>query len=307
MSLSIIQYLRTLIPHVEKKNVLEDLRITETELQTTVLKAYSDAASFFAKDKFKSDDNIKIDTRIRSIMKPMILGRLPTFIGEFSERLIRVEKNIGSLIKAVDKEIGRDVVTEGVSSKKIVLIRVAERISYISRYSLDLLNLVYLNEASALGADTKEISMSPAEIAKAKDSVDKLARLILSYGIESKEFESLIDKAPDILLTRTNSDDIAATYTDVEVDPMTSHLVSGFTGNPIYHIRLAIAEWQTKRYKANQAKKKILELRLLHLNILKQKQGTNPRLEQEISYNQSRVARIDRALIEVERDLELIE
>lgn len=305
MALGIITYLKSLIPHIEKKDVLEDLRLTETELQTIVLPAFAAASAFFAKDKFKSDENSKIESRFRSLMKPLTGNKSSTFLGDYHHRLIKFEHNVGVLVKAIDKEIGRDVVTDGVSSKKIVLLRIAEKASYLSRYSLDLLNLVYLNEASANGADVSNIAMSPAELAKAKGCVDNLARLIMSYGIETKEFQTLLDKTPDVILTKTKNADIEGMYTDNELDPITSPMLTGFTGNLIYHARMFIAEWQTKRYKANQEKKKVLELRLLHLTLLRNKEGTNPKIEQEIAYNQSRVAKIDRSLLEVQEDLGL--
>jgi len=301
--LSITKYLKTLLPHIEKDQILEDLRITETELQNIVLPAYADAAGFFSKDKFKSKENLSIDSQIRSILKSTSMGRLPTFINEFSARLVMIEANIGILIKIVDQEIGRDVVTDGVSSKKVVLMRITEKMSYISRYSLDLLNLVYMNEASELGVDVGEIKMSPAEIAKAKGAIGNLARLLQSYGIDAKQFEKELLNAPDLILSKGDNQDLESMYSDTELDPMSSPLLQGFTGNPIYHIRMVVAEWQSKRYKVSQDKKKVLELRLLHLNLLKDKQGTNPRLEQEIAYNQSRVAKLDRYLVEVEQDL----
>lgn len=303
MSSLIVEYIKSLIPQVDKDQIIEDLRVTETELQETVIPAYADAAAFFSKDKFKSRENEKIDREVRSLLKAR--SRSATFITDFHVMLEAVLRNIEVVTKLVNQEMGRDVVTDGISSRKVTLMRASEHMSYVSRFALDLLNLVYLNEASELGTDTREIGLSPAEMARAKGCISNLTRLLESYSIDPKDFEKKIDHAPDIVIGKTDNDDVEALYTDSDLDPISSPMVSGFVGNPIYHVRMVVAEWQAKRYKASQDKKKVLELRLLHLNLLKSQNGSNPNLEKQIAYNQQRVAKIDRYLAEVEADLEI--
>lgn len=305
MALSIVKFIKSLLPHVEKDQILEDLRITETELNNIVIPAYNNAAAFFSKDGFNSKEAKKIDQVIRRIVKDNSYGRQPTFLHDFSIKLQKLQTNIPILITLINNEINRDVITEGISSRKAVLIRIAEKFSYISRYSLDILNLIYMYEALESKIDVSdEVTMSPAEVATAKASIENVSKLLQGYGVDTKTFEKTITISPDVILSKMDNSSVEAVYSDSEIDPLTSQLVVGFTGNPIYHVRLLIAEWQTKRYKANQEKKKVLELRLLHLQLLKEKE-TNPKLEQEIAYTQNRVAKIDRYLKEVEADLDI--
>lgn len=305
MSLGIVNYLKTLVPHIEKDQILEDLRLTEVELENIVVPAYRDATSLFATDRFLSKENEVIQEQVTANLKSTRMGRQTTFLGEFQIRLEAVQKNIPILQKLINHEIGRDVITEGVSAKKVVLIRIAEKISYISRYSLDLLNLVYVNEASMAKTDARQLSMSPAEMAKAKACVVNLAKLLQSYGVDPKDFEKTLSKTPDILLSKNEDQVVTGSFHDSDFDSMTPAFTTGFVGNPIYHLRMAVAEWQSKRYKASQEKKKTLELRLLHLQIQKEKGEENPKLVKEIAYNQERVAKLDRYLKEVEADLEI--
>ncbi len=304
MTLGIVKYLSTLVPHIEKSDILEDLRVTESELQTIVIPSYNTAAGFFGTQKFKSSDNKKIDEEIRDNFKPST-GRGSTFLADFATAFPKVERNLATLIKAINHEIGTDVVTDGVSSKRVVLIRIAEKFSFLSRYSLDLINLVYVNETVELGGDTSDMGLSPAEIIKVKKNIGNIARLMKAYSIDHDDFQKAINKTPDVILSRLENDGIEGTYSDSQMDPVTPEVLVGFTGNPIYHIRMLVAEWQTKRYKSNQEKKKVLELRLLYLTLNKEKNGSNPKLEKEIAYHQSRIARLDRELLEVQEDLEL--
>lgn len=304
-TLGIVKYMKSLVPHIERDQILEDLRLTETELENIVLPAYADAATFFSQDKFKSKENGDINEQVTMGLKSTRMGRQTTFLGEFNVRLNQIFKNIAVLNKHIGSEIGRDVVTDGVSSRKVALIRIAEKFSYISRYSLDLLNLVYINESSAVGTDVRELSMSPAEMGKARASIPNLIRLLAAYGIDPKDFEKNLGKMPDVVLGRDKNQEVEGVYGDNELDPMTPQLTTGFAGNPIYHVRMLVAEWQTKRYKANQEKKKVLELRLLHLQLQRDSGENNPKLVKEISYTQDRVAKIDRYLKEVEADLDV--
>jgi hypothetical protein len=72
--------------------------------------------------------------------------------------------------------------------------------------------------------------------------------------------------------------------------------------NPIYHLRSILAEWQAKRYKYNKERKALLELRLLQLN-MKNSNTSDPKVQKEIEYIQSRVDDLGMYISSVEEDL----
>ena len=61
--------------------------------------------------------------------------------------------------------------------------------------------------------------------------------------------------------------------------------------NPIYHIRIRIAEWQAAKYQEAKEERSMVELRLLSLKELKSGKD-NARLEQQIEYNQERLSKL---------------
>jgi hypothetical protein len=64
---------------------------------------------------------------------------------------------------------------------------------------------------------------------------------------------------------------------------------------------MAIANYQIERYNSNKEKKKVLELRLLHLRLLND--GKNdPKIEKEINYIQRRVDSLDRKIKDSEAE-----
>jgi hypothetical protein len=71
--------------------------------------------------------------------------------------------------------------------------------------------------------------------------------------------------------------------------------------NPIYHVRLAIAEWQAAKYHEAVEEQKSLELRLMHLK--KQRSGQqDAALEKMIDVQEKRMLVITNEIIEMERD-----
>ncbi|MOA51277.1 hypothetical protein D3C78_1744100 [compost metagenome] len=66
--------------------------------------------------------------------------------------------------------------------------------------------------------------------------------------------------------------------------------------NPIYYVRMAIAEWQVNRYKAAVEEKRALEYRLLVL-----KDGSkDAKIEQEIVYTEGRLQKLNKKLNDME-------
>lgn len=82
-----------------------------------------------------------------------------------------------------------------------------------------------------------------------------------------------------------------------------ANLPQGFVGSPIYSIRLIFAQWEADRYRGLKDRKKMMELRLLHLTLLKENGNTDVDVEKEIIYLQKRVSDIDFNLDKIEASI----
>lgn len=71
--------------------------------------------------------------------------------------------------------------------------------------------------------------------------------------------------------------------------------------NPIYHIRMAIAEWQVARYNAAIEEKRALEYRLLALKASSDGKK-DAKLEEAIEYSEARLAKLNYKLATMEED-----
>lgn len=301
--MNIMNFLGSLLPRIDKSRVAEDLRVTISELESVVSSNYKQAADHFRANKFVSDKNKDLSTvfyRNFQAKGP----KQPNFISDVAIRIENMIQNAQTVLDLIEKEMSSDIIPEGMTVKKAAMVRAASQLSYASRYSIDLLNMLYVNEAVASNAEVEEsLKLAPAAEKHVINNIAKFALIVATYGVKNDEFIHALNAIPNIELSKNTIDSVKGMYSESEIDPFSGAMVNGFTYNPIYTVRLIVAEWQASRYKANKDKKKILELRLLHLNLLKQKKN-DPRLEQEIVYLQGRIDKIERYLKEVEDTLE---
>lgn len=303
--MKIINYVKALLPRVEREKVLEDLRVTTSELDQIVLPNYRQAADFFKANKLQSSDNKDLSDVFYRKTDLNGMSKQSSFVNDIAHRMPFVRDNIAYVQEQIEILLERDVINEGLTAKKAILIRAAEQLSFLSRFSVDLLNLIYVNEAIEADSNVVEsMQLAPAIIKHVQVNFVMFAQLLGDYGIPTRDFEKIVGKVPDVVISSKNANSIVGIYKEQDIDPFTSGYVPGFVGNPIYHIRLAVAEWQAGRYKASKDKKKVLELRLLHLKLAQEKKS-NPQVEQEIQYIQGRIDRMERYQREVEESLEI--
>lgn len=301
--MKIINFIKSLLPRMEKDQILEDMRVTIDEFDKTVSPNFQHASDFFRSNKFRSDANKELSDLFYRKFEGKG-GRQPNFISEVARRLPFLKENAEFVLAQIEELLEKDIIAEGLTAKKAILIRAASQLSFISRFSSDLLNVVYVNEASACGADIEEsMRLAPAVVKHVQSGLMTYASYVSDYGIPGKEFQDYLKNVPEIVLSSRSESSIVGMYNEKDIDPFTSGYVSNFTGNPIYTIRLVFAEWQAGRYKANRETKRMLELRLLHLKLLQEKKN-DPKIENEINYIQSRVDKLQRYLREVEDSLE---
>lgn len=303
--MKIMDFVKSLLPSLQKNQITEDLRITLSELEEVVTPSYRFATEYLKTSKLKSDKNKELATQFYRNFDLQGSSKQPSYIGEVNRRIEFIKENVVYLRELVEKDFDELTVSEGMTAKKVVVVRAASALSFISRFSTDLLNYMYVQEAIAVNAELDEsLQLSPAALKHVERNIGNFASVLSDFGIPNKDFSKILLSIPEVVISSKTDQALKGMYSDQQLDPFKSSYIQGFTGNPIYHLRMVIAEWQSNRYKANKDKKKTLELRLLHLKL--QNEGKDdPKIEQEINYVQSRVDKIERYLKDVEESLEV--
>lgn len=301
--MKILNFIKQLLPRLDKDRVLEDLRLTSTELDTVVIPSYTHASEYFRSNKIKSDANKDLSDIFYRKFDLQGTSKSSTFVGDIARRLPYLRDNIEYVKGLIEELMERDIIGEGLTAKKAVLLRSAEQMSFISRFATDLLNLMYVNEAIASDANIEEnLRLSQHDVNMINKNIGIFSAWLSDQGIPNKDYIKLYLNIPEVVVNTRNENAIISAYKEKDLDPFSAPFVSGFTGSPIYTVRLIVAEWQSARFKANKDKKKMLELRLLHLNLINEKKN-DPKIEQEIDYIRGRVERIESYIRETEESL----
>lgn len=306
MNLNLLGFIKSLVPYLTKNDIIEDVRVTKAELETVTIPAVSQAAEHFKVQKLESPASKALVSMFYRNYTLSNSAGSSNIASEIAGKMKVVLENLMFVETAFEQVLGDDIVTEGLSLKKAILIRAVDQISFISRFTMDFLTVLYAKEAAVTNEGPNSVeamAVSRPMNERVTDNLPLFARLLSVYGDKKFSLDKRFEYVPDVVLSEKTQSAVIATYGENKLDPYMTPKTSGFFENPIYHLRLGIAEWQANRYKVMKDKKRMLELRVLHLQMLKEKKN-DPKVEQEIAYIQSRIEKIEYAMAKAERSVE---
>lgn len=276
------EYIKQLLPFFGTDRAVEDARVTRNELAGVAIPSYE-----LAMEVFKTTLKSKMALDYAAKYKMQVGNHKNTFVFDIAERLKKLTKVLDAIEGELAKGFEAKVVTASMSLHKANVLRVLEGIGFVSKYSISLLNALYVEETAAFGkTHANAPDVTPGELARLdKYFIDFCHTLIniTSVSVPAQAFKEI----PESQLG--DMDNLRGVFGDKKVDPFNVFTTSNFRGNPIYFVRSVIAEWQMDRYKHTQEQKKLLELRLMHLQ---RRQQNNPDagLERDIELTAGRVA-----------------
>jgi hypothetical protein len=296
----LIDFVKSLLPHLTRPEIFEDIRITQAELSTVVLPSYAPAVEHFKVSKLISEENKELEKLFNQNYRPTSKKKSLNFISEIATRLPEVLANLNATESSLNDVFGADIITSALTAKKAVLLRAVDQISFMSIYSVGLLNVIYYNEAMASGVELSD-KMAPDTIVmlNTKKYMAAFAGILSIYGDDRSGYLGRIGKIPDVRFSEVNADLLRSVYNEKTLDPFSESGVCSFRGNPIYHVRLIVLEWQEARYSMMQDKKKALELRLLQLKLLQDREN-DAGLENQIVYIQGRINKLEYKMAKME-------
>lgn len=306
MSSNIVSFIKSLLPSFSKSDLETDMEISleaiesimttyssleevlkvtkiESKASQAVLKQfYKELQDFKPKAKLSNNHNLAIDT-------------LALFAN--------VKTNGDYILREVSDSVNDVVVSQALTAYKANLLRAVAHYYFMTRFALDLANFIYVNEVEEAGSDlTKEGRLNNKQREFITKNVWVYARMLSVYGSDHTTFKDRMGSIEEITLPKEQIEEVVDAYNSDKVDVF-NNLPQGFIGSPIYSIRLIFAEWEATRYQHLKNQKKLLELRLLHLKLLKENGQSDVNLEKEIVYLQKRTTDVDHQLAKIEEDV----
>lgn len=289
------KFISLMLPTFEKGRLIEELGVVRNEIKEITLPPLREASEFYRVGKLKSVQGLNYDKnflRIAPIQK--VSGN---YLTASYVVLAALDEKLEVLGKLIDKAFSKDVGSSSISFLRANILQYLEVASFSSRYARRLLLWTLSEEQDSANSPFRlPKAMSKAEERWIWDNRDNFAKCLSILSIDTHKMQSSFQAVPDMVVAPDDIAAVEATVGSTKTDPF--HF--GFIPvrlNPIYYIRMSIAEWQVNRYKAAIEEKRALEYRLL---ALKDSGGGDAKLEQEIAYTEGRVQKLNKRIAEME-------
>lgn len=307
MSLNIAGFIKKLLPSFSKSDLETDMEIsleaisTVTEIYTSIEEVHRVAppASREVTDIIK-----EFYKEIGAIKHKVKLSPGKNFASDILTLFKNVKVNGDYLFKEITDAVNDVVISQALTAYKANLLRSVGHYYFMTKFALDLSNFFYICEAENGGLDlNKEYKLNK----KQKEFITKnmwiFARMIALYGENHDVFKARLEEINEIMLPKDEVDNVIEIYNADKVD-IFSNLPAGFIGSPIYSVRLIFAQWEADRYRELKDKKKLLELRYLHMKLMRENGQSDTNMEKEIEHLQKRITDIDYKLAKIEESVE---
>lgn len=291
------QFLASLLPTFSKNRIVEDINITTGEITEYTHPAYSIATPDFKNHKFSSE---RLKPFLGSFERH-IKGR-GNFIVNIDSGWKTVLANLEETKRLVEATYNEDVGGAGITYLKANLLQFVELVAFTSKYARKLLIFVYAAETEKY-PDSGTVftdSIKPAEIEWLQSNMQNFGLAWNIVTTDPAEFKKKIKEIPDIVVKQEAADAVSAAIGDRKLDPFSMRLIPVWM-NPIYHVRMFVAQWQTERYHEAKAELQLLQLHKLHLQKLKEGKP-DAALKQQIEYTENRISKISAKIADMEAE-----
>ena len=294
----IFDFIKSLTTRIEKNTLLDDVDTSIREINNFTIPALQTLSEVEKITPFTNEFAKKAENGLYAAIKFSRKGN--NWISDLQSQMANVGQNLQSLRKIAEDALEQDTLKDAVTARGAHVIRAASAMSFLSRYAFEMSDFIMALEVSKVGKQDSDVP--PAQVEYMNKKLDEFYRILADYSIPNKDFMKIFGDLPSIYLDQEGTS--SGMFSRIALDPFKNSMsMSGFRGNPIYHLRLLWTEWEAKRYHAAKERQVILNLRLIHLRNLQADQP-NIRIEREIEGVQKRLDNLDRWIRDVEQSVE---
>lgn len=296
-------YIESLLPSFSKSRLVRDLNDLKYELSETTIPPLRSIVETISVRDWKSQWVKNLDSDFRERAPIRYKG---IFFTGVLEVLMRMEKNIPTIDSLIQEYYADNILKEAMTVMRINILQYLETMRFVTQYARRMCNMALILEldmhANATPNGTGSYNQGEMDwlMVRRED-------FFTGIGIVSsdhKQLDDIFKMIPEVVVNGGNVDTIIATQGISKIDPFGFGLISAKL-NPLYHIGLAIAEWQAGRLAAAKAERQALEFKLTALKQLANSQSSkgmavDTKLQERINYTQKQVEELNYALKKME-------
>lgn len=252
------QYVRSMLPSLDKVKIKEDLRNLKEELDGKSIPPFKNAVTFFDKSyKFKSRDIQEMQKRIDR----QIDTRAKNYVILVGQTLEHASSNVTALLDLVDKHYSNEVVREGMTYLKVNILQYIESMSFMSIYARRLLLVTYGLEGLGNSSPDKALSR---DLNWLKKRFSDFLVCLKALNKGEKKLTKELAGIPDMVVKPEAAAVVRETVGADKIDPNGFGFISAKL-NPFYHLGMLGARWQVHRLRQAEEEKELLNFKLAHL------------------------------------------
>lgn len=296
-------FVTTLKKAVGRDSVLEDLRLTRTELTEVTRSIYKQSDKTLRNWRYTSPEVQQLERTFATGVKHKT-GKLFETVQTTVNEAIDVAQELEDLL---ERSLTAEVSREGLTYQQAQLLQLVDILTFFTRYARRLLTFIYVFETQIRGSVTSEDQpaqdrgMLEADIEYIQQNFIAFCSAINTIHLASVNLSKSIAEIPDVLITSDNLHTLPNQVGEAKLDPLRAGFIP-VSVNPFLFFGKIRAEWQVANYKEAQEELTALQLRRMNLELVAQNKP-DARLQKQIEYNDNEVRKLTAKLADMKEAL----
>lgn len=264
--MSVIQFLKDIVPNFERSRILDDVASQIDYLDKTAIPSFRNAGKVMAGRRLVAKQSLEFVGGVFYVLpkyKPRGL-----FIG-MAEYLEQVRATLGQLEGVVTEMFGEDVTKETLTYRKTTVLSYLSSARFVAHYATSMLSLVLAAETSeALQQDTPgflEQQLTKAERMVLENNAQRFLDTLPLLDRKPEAVIQAIETIPEMTVSDDKDKLMNQTAGQQQLDPLKLNFGPIPSLTLLYRARQFVAEWQHDSYKAGVEEARVLELRIMDL------------------------------------------
>lgn len=284
------QFVRAMLPNYEKRKVIDELQSLASELGEITIPAYERANDAFkSSNQFRSESVKAFDNECRTRL-PQFKG---THLSTIHRSLKKAQSNALVVLTAINSYPSAQIARDAMSYVLANQLQYVEVMSFASEFARRWLLHLFTLETTRF--DEEADYLEEQGIIRAQNYIDEkkesFFQALRIVARTPEDVDRVFKEIPDLVVDPDKIQTARQVLGSSKLDPLQMGLIP-VRLNPLYYIRLAYAEWQASRYHILREEARQLELRLLLLKEQRSGREADAKLEKQIDYSESRLAKM---------------